>query len=200
MRKYRHKTDSGEIELPFAKAQYREQDFEELYELRKESTERAIVEQEPLPEERVETVIRSRRIAMPGMEPQAILPLKLMGSEVVGSLFDRVEFLRQRIEEITETLELREHIHNEMVVEIEVDIKEKNAMAERVADINEKRNLKLDVSSLRREKRMENVQWWRDVVELRSEMREHTEKYETEKKIVAIFSEISPDGLKSEEA
>ena len=158
MRKYRHKTDSGEIELPFAKAQYREQDFEELYELRKESTERAIVEQEPLPEERVETVIRSRRIAMPGMEPQAILPLKLMGSEVVGSLFDRVEFLRQRIEEITETLELREHIHNEMVVEIEVDIKEKNAMAERVADINEKRNLKLDVSSLRREKRMENVQ------------------------------------------
>ena len=170
---------------------YKTEELEDLYEFRVgESNERAIFEEKPLPEERIVREVRIKRQAMPKLEEAKIQPLRLIGTEVIGSLFDRVNFLKQRIDEISESLKLREVIHKRMLAEIVEDIKEKESFALRVTDIDEKRNFKLDVSILRKEMRHENVQYWRDVVELRSELREFLEKYESEKKIVGIFNDI----------
>lgn len=188
---YKRKPD---LEVPFREGLYKQPEIEELYELHLPRDERLPVREEKPREERVVREVQVKRQGMPRMEDQAVQPLKLLGPEVIGSLFERVQFLKTRIREITEALKLRESIHSQMVEEIDVDIKEKEAFATRVADIDEKRNFKLDVSILRKEKRLENVQYWRDVTELRSELREFLEKYETEGKIVAIFKGIAPDG------
>lgn len=197
MVRYKKKPD---MEIPFQPALYKQEEIEDLYELRKEREERPLFEEKPLPEERVVKEVLVARQAMPRMEDHKIQPLKLLGREVIGSLFDRLEFLRKRIEEIQDTLKVRESLHNDMVAEIEVDIKEKDAMATRVADINEKRNLKLDVSILRKEKRLESVQFWRDLVELHAELRELMENFETETKIVNIFRQIKPEQALTERA
>jgi len=166
---------------------YRARDIEELYELHADREERAIVQEKPLPGERVVREVIVRREAPAHLQEEPIKPLKLMGGEVLGSIFDRVEFLRKRIEEINEALSVRDQMHREMVVDIDKDIKEKEEFANRAVEITEKRNLKLDVSVLRKEKRSENVQFWRDITELRTELRQLLEKYETESKIVNIF-------------
>ncbi|MBL7160226.1 MAG: hypothetical protein ISS93_00020 [Candidatus Aenigmarchaeota archaeon] len=170
---------------------YKEEVIEDLYELEPRRQERAIFEEQPLPEERLVTDVKVRHRATPRMEERKIQPLTLLGEDVMGSLFDRVDFIGKRIEEISESIKLRDVIHKEMVEEINIDVKEKDAMASKVADIDEKRNFKLDISILRKEKRLENVQYWRDLVELRSELRELLEQYQTEKKIADIFRDIS---------
>ncbi len=180
-----------EMESTWNRGTYREGLLEDVYESDIRSQERPMFEEKPEPEERVVREVQVRREAMPRMEESVVRPLKLIGTEVIGSLFDRVEFLKTRIDEISSMLKLRETIHNEMVAEIDVDIRDKEGMSSRVADIDEKRNIKLDISILRKEKRLERVQYWRDVTELSAELRELVEKYETEKKIVDIFKEIN---------
>lgn len=181
-------------ELPFQKSEYKDEPIEDLYEMEPRRDERPMFEERPEPEERIVREVAVQRQAMPRMEEARIQPLKLLGNEVVGSLFDRIEFLRKRINEIQETLKLRGQIHKDMLEEIAVDIGEKEQMASRVADHMEKRNIKLDISILRKEKRLEEVQYWRDVVELRTELRELMEKFETETKIVDIFKQLKPGG------
>jgi len=190
MVKYKKKLPG--LEVPFQKAEYKERDIEDLYELEPRRDERPIFEERPEPEERIVREVKVKREAMPRMEERKIQPLKLLGNDVIGSLFDRVEFLKKRIDEITENLKLRETIHNDMLAEIDVDIREKDGMASKVADIDEKRNIKLDISILRKEKRLEQVQYWRDVTELSTELRELMEKWETETKIMDIFKDITP--------
>jgi len=48
----------------------------------------------------------------------------------------------------------------------------------------------LDISLLQREKRKENVQFWRDVLELTTELREIIEQHEMESKIAEIFKTV----------
>ncbi|MBI4175733.1 MAG: hypothetical protein HY518_00875 [Candidatus Aenigmarchaeota archaeon] len=176
---------------------YRERDIEELYRFeRKErdvrpvfKNENLIVEAEP---KKVKVI--SRR-AMPRLEDEEIEPLKLMAPKVIGNLFDRVGFLRERINEVASSMKFRETLHKDMVAEIDVDIQEKMSMESRVADIDEKRNLKLDISVLRKEKRSEGVRFWKDLMELRTELRELLEQYQTESKIAKIFG----SGIEKEE-
>ncbi|MBI4021570.1 MAG: hypothetical protein HY369_04985 [Candidatus Aenigmarchaeota archaeon] len=170
--------------------EYRERKLRE-YDLEFQGTERPLFEEKPLrPEKEAREIIREVPQTMPRLEETAIKPLKLIGAEVIGSIFDRVGFLKTRIEEIQGSLALRETIHRQMMEEIDQDVREKQEMAARAADLNERRNLKMDMSVLRKEKRNENVQYWRDVVELKSELREFLEKFETESKIVALFTSI----------
>ena len=164
---------------------------EEYYEdmLRKRKREEGIsrAEKPEYEKEEAERVLVRKREAMPKLENEKIQVLDLKTPEIIGSLFDRVKFLRERVAELEDCVKLREQVHREIGEDINLDKKDKEDMARRVADINEKRNLMLDISVLRREKRLEDVQFWRDMVELKHELREMLEQYQTELKIVQIF-------------
>lgn len=134
-----------------------------------------------------EKVISSRLV--PRVEHDAIKPLRLVSSQVIGGIFDRVNFLGKRIAELRENIELRKMIHEQILIEIEKDIDDRMQFLQAISDINEKRNLKLDVSVLRKERRNENVQYWRDLVELTTELNKLEEEYEIETKIAGIFAE-----------
>ncbi len=130
----------------------------------------------------------------PRLEDEKIEPLKLVSSEVIGTLFDRVKFLEERIGEIDKNISLRSRLHDDIIIEVDIDIKEKESLMTMVSDINEKRNFKVDISVLRKEKRHEAVQFWKDVLELRSELRELQEQYQVESKIAALFKDMNKDG------
>lgn len=132
-----------------------------------------------------EKVISSRLIQR--VDNDSIKPLRLMSNEVIGGIFDRVNFLQKRIDELRGNVALRNDVHEQIIQEIEKDIDDRMQFLMAISDINEKRNLKLDVSVLRKERRNESVQFWRDLVELNTELRKLEEEFEIETKIAGIF-------------
>jgi len=141
-------------------------------------------------QEFVEKVRVVSKQALPRLDEEALEPLRRASPEIMGNLFDRVKFLRERIDETKKAMELRENIHKEIITDIDSDIDEKSKIEGQLSNIDEKRNFKMDISILRREKRSENVRFWKDVLELRTELRELLEDYQTETKIVKIFEDI----------
>jgi hypothetical protein len=117
-------------------------------------------------------------------------PLKKVSPKVIGNLFDRVEFLRQRIAETQAALETRKRLHEEIIKEIDADIGDKQRMVSGLSDIDDIRDFKLDISTLRMEKRRENVQFWRDILQLRTELRDLMEQYQTESRIAELFKQL----------
>jgi len=171
---------------------YKDKDLEDLYEMEteEEPSETPIErEEEPEREQREKIVVVRKREAAPRLEDEEVESLKRISPEVIGSLFDRVRFLKERIDEIKEMMDSRERIHENMVKDIEADIAEKESMAARTADIEDRRNIKLDISVLRKEKRSEIRQYWRDLMELRTELQELMEQYRNEAKIAGLFRE-----------
>ncbi len=146
-----------------------------------------------------EEVIREKKlvskVATRGIEEEPIEPLERETPRIVGSLFDRLEFLKQRIDEANGAMDSRKKMHNDMVAEILADIKEKEEIERRLADIDDKRNFRMDISLLRKEMRAETVRFWKDLLELRTELRELLEQYQTESKIVGIFKDIEAGSL-----
>jgi hypothetical protein len=124
------------------------------------------------------------------LKEEELEPLKMLGPKVIGNLFDRVDFLKNRIEEIQATLDTRKTLHNELIQEIDADINDKKALLAGLSDIDDIRDFKLDISTLRMEKRRENVQFWRDLFQLTTELRESLEEYQTESKISNLFQEL----------
>ncbi len=143
-----------------------------------------------------EKEVQIKHRALPRMEELKVEPLNRATPEVIGGLFDRVRFLKQRIEEANEMIESRKTLHEQVMAEIDADIADKTSMESRLTDIDEKRNLKLDISILRKEKRHEQLQFWRDILELKTELRTLSEEYETESKIVGLFSEGDSDEVR----
>lgn len=141
-------------------------------------------------EEFVEKVRVVSKQAIPRLDEEELEPLKRASPEITGSLFDRVTFLRERIDETKEAMELRESIHNDIITDIDSDIEEKSRIENQLSNMDEKRNIKMDISILRREKRSENVRFWKDIFELRTELRELLENYQTETKILKIFEDL----------
>ena len=126
---------------------------------------------------------------MPLLE-EGLQPLKKVSPKVIGSLFDRVDFLRTRISEIQSALDTRKRLHEELIKEIDADIGDKQRMVSGLSNIDDIRDFKLDISTLRMEKRRENIQFWRDLVQLTTELRELIEEYQTESKIANLFREL----------
>ena len=151
---------------------------------------RDIVKEEAIKERKLVS-----KVATPRNEEEEIEPLERETPKIVGSLFDRVLFLRERIEEISKMIELRKTIHSEMTEEIAKDVREKEEIEKRMVDMTDKRNFKMDISSLRKEGRTETVRFWKDILELRTELQELLEQYKTETKIVDIFKNLEMDGL-----
>ena len=144
--------------------------------------------------------VERREVKVERRSPQRMLletelePLRKVSPKVIGSLFDRVDFLRTRIAEIQSALDTRKLLHNELIKEIDVDIGDKQRMVAGLSDIDDIRDFKLDISTLRMEKRRENVQFWRDLVQLTTELRELMEEYQTESKIANLFRELKSGG------
>jgi hypothetical protein len=119
--------------------------------------------------------------------------IKRITPELVGGLFERVRFLEERIAEDKAAMEERKSLHEAMVKEIDEDIAEKKDIESRLTDIDEKRNFKLDISLLRRDKRNEMVRFWKDMLELRTELKELTERHEVESRVTRIFRTLDAE-------
>lgn len=169
-------------------------DLEEEYKAKDLDSETLISDTDNLILTETEKEIHVKRRAMPRMEDLRVEPLNRATPEIIGTLFDRVKFLEQRIDEMQAMMETRKILHEQVVAEIDADIAEKSQMESRLTDIDEKRNFKLDISILRKEKRHEQLQFWRDNLELKTELRTLMEEFETESRIVGLFS----DGDKNE--
>ncbi|MCK4714815.1 MAG: hypothetical protein KAT35_04515 [Candidatus Aenigmarchaeota archaeon] len=126
-------------------------------------------------------------IARPEDEIESI---KRITPEIIGGLFERVRFLEERITDIKEAMKERKDLHKDMIADIEDDMAEKKSIESRLTDIDEKRNFKLDISLLRRDKRNELVRFWKDMLELRTEFKELMERYEIESKVMNIFKRL----------
>jgi len=133
-----------------------------------------------------------RRTIHKMLKESELEPLKRVSPKIIGNLFDRVEFLGLRIEETKTALDTRKGLHNELMNEIEMDIRDKQSTLSGLSDVDDVRDFKLDISTLRMEKRRECVQFWRDVLELTTEFRELMEQFETESKIANLFKELQP--------
>lgn len=141
-------------------------------------------------EERIERVRIIEKQAVPKLDDEPVEGLRRQTPEVTGNLFDRVKFLEERIDETKKAMVLREDIHNNIISDIDSDIEEKEKIENQLTNMDEKRNIKMDISILRREKRSENVRFWKDVFELRTELRELLENHHTEKKILGVFEDL----------
>jgi hypothetical protein len=139
-----------------------------------------------------EVTIERRTIHKMLREQEELEPLRQVSPKIIGNLFDRVEFLSKRINETKLALETREKLHEELMHEIESDIRDKESTLKGLSDIDDVRDFKLDISTLRMEKRRECVQFWRDVLQLSTELRELMEKHETELKIANLFRDLQP--------
>ncbi len=178
------------------KEDYKEKRFDERYDLMERELEelakgiKTKQETEIINRVLTEELHVPRLQALPRMSEEPIKPLKRSTPEIFGTLFDKIDFLRERITETKGMLDARKQLHADVIAEVDRDIAEKSEIESRLADINEKRNFKLDISILRKEKRAESLQFWRDVLELRTELREILEQYSMERKISNIFSEL----------
>ncbi|MDI6826261.1 MAG: hypothetical protein QMD36_03655 [Candidatus Aenigmarchaeota archaeon] len=142
--------------------------------------------------ERPREITIERRTVHKMLREEELEPLRKVSPKVIGNLFDRVEFLRQRITETRTALETRKKLHEELMNEIEADIRDKQSMLAGLSNIDDVRDFKLDISTLRMEKRRECIQFWRDVFQLSTELRELMEQYETESKIANLFKDLQP--------
>ncbi len=180
---------------------YKDKDLDDIYktEIEEETPSETRMFREEQPEERVERerVVVKKREARPMLEDDVVESLKRISPEVIGGLFERVQFLRERINEIKDMMKSREEIHRDMVKDIDADIEEKQDIAARLTDLEDRRNIKLDISVLRKEKRSEVRQYWRDLMELRTELQELMEQHRNECKIASMFREEA-EGLDSD--
>jgi len=133
--------------------------------------------------------------AIPRAE-EDIESIKRVTPELIGGLFERVQFLEERIAETKKSIKERKDIHEMMIKDINEDIAEKKSFESKLTDIEDKRNFKLDITLLRRDKRNELVRFWKDMFELRAELKELTERHEVESRVMKIFQTLDVEEAK----
>jgi hypothetical protein len=153
----------------------------------------------PVVKEEKEFLVKEIKKASRARQPapdEEIESIKRVAPEIVGSLFERIRFLEERISDTKAAMEDRKGLHAMMIKDIEEDMSEKKTMESRLTDMDDKRNLKMDISMLRRDKRNELVRFWKDMYELRAELKELMERLEIESKVVRIFRDLDTKGGK----
>ncbi|MEM5793585.1 MAG: hypothetical protein QXY45_04515 [Candidatus Aenigmatarchaeota archaeon] len=150
---------------------------QELYEREKE-IEREIIQQKKIWNKIKEEKLRE---------------LKLLSSELIGNIFERVKFLEERINDITASIQTRQSINKKIVEEITADIEEKMRRLSNVSDPNMIRDLQMDLNNLKMERRKEFVLFWKDILELQRELQQFREQYAIESKIAQLFSGLRED-------
>ena len=176
-------------------AEYREQ----LLSLHNESVEKFVEDKKLYKNEPVEikdqkksgtstTVIKKM---IRDMQTEEMRPLEMFGNKVVGNLFDRVNFLRQRMNEMDAALRERKFLNVKFNEEIEKDIEEMEKIISSISDREMLREFKLNITLLRMEKRKENTNFWKDVLALRTQLQETKEQYDVESNISQMFNGLS---------
>jgi hypothetical protein len=150
--------------------------------------EKSLKIKEPRREKGAETPIIKKMIR--DMQSTELKPLQAMGAEVVGTLFDRVRFLKERITETETAIKGRNALNDQFNAEIDGDIEDMERLLTTLSDKEEIRDFNLNISLLRMEKRKENTSFWSDTVTLRNQLQELNEQHEVESKIADLF-----DGL-----
>jgi|GEM_PF-1930950 len=117
-------------------------------------------------------------------------PLEIIGSDVVGGLFDRKRFLAERIKETETFVQERRLMHENFNKDISVDIADLEKIIPTISDREELREFKINLNLMKMEKRKEGDLFWRDMVTLRSQLRELKEQFEMESKISKLFSDL----------
>jgi hypothetical protein len=117
-------------------------------------------------------------------------PLKNIGLNIAGDIFDRTRFLQERIEEIQTFIHQREQMHAKVDAEIEAEIKEFETMIASISDREELREFKVNLNLLKMEQRRENDNYWRDTMALKQQLRELREQFQLESKISGLFSDL----------
>lgn len=148
------------------------------------------LDSEEYKEEKVKEVRVKTRESLPKQSLESPESLKIGASKVIGNLFDRVKFLEQRINELNDALKLRKELHSGIITEVDTEIADKSKILTGLSDIDDIRDFKLDISNLRAEKRRESVQFWRDIVELNTQLRELLEEHQMESKISDMFKDL----------
>ncbi len=153
------------------------------------------------PDVRIEKEFLIKEVKVPAKQAiprpeEEIESIKRITPELIGGLFERVKFLEERIAEDKAAMDERKSLHEAMIKDIEDDIAEKKAIESRLTDMDEKRNFKLDISLLRRDKRNELVRFWKDMLELRTELKELTERHEVESRVMKIFETLDVEEAK----
>ena len=140
----------------------------------------------------VEKIVEKERkkvLTLPSglLKEEESFSLEDIGSKIVGNIFDRVKFLKQRILELEEAIEARKEMNKKFNEEIEREIAELERILPTISDKEELREFKLNLMMLRMEKRKENTNFWKDIVALKKQLRELLEEYEIESKLSRIL-------------
>lgn len=151
------------------------------------------VESKYRPKPLIKEVRVKARESMPRDDITPVKELRLKTPQVIGSIFDRVDFLKQRISEVQGMMETRDKLHEEIMKEIDADIDDRMDRLKTLTDIDDIRDFKLDIGILRKEKRQENVAFWKDLVELKTELTELTEELQMESKIADMFQDLKTE-------
>ena len=120
--------------------------------------------------------------------------LRLLGSELIGNIFERVKFLGSRINDIESSLQARQLINQRSIQEITEDIDDKLSKISTVTDVDRIRDLQLDLTNLKMERRRETLLFWKDTLELQRELQALKEQYSIESKIAKLFEGLK-DGV-----
>ena len=137
-----------------------------------------------------DTIKILQKDTIPQEDIDELKSLRCTGSLIIGNLFDRVKFLENRISELTQAIELRKQIHEEMIADIDADIRDKEMLSIRCADFDDLRSVKLQISMLKQQKRREMLQHFHDTVDLGTELRALKEEFHSEQKIASIFDSV----------
>lgn len=158
--------------------------------LEEASKARAFFEEEKAPEKVVVKEAERPHITAFRMDDDDRLEyLKLKVDEVIGTISERKKFLEKRINELEEAIRKREELHEEIVRDIMEDIREKESLMRKMSRAEDIRDVMLDISALKSQKRKEEVQFWRDITQLKNELAVLKEEYEVTKKISSILEE-----------
>lgn len=112
--------------------------------------------------------------------------LRLKVQEVTGSLLERRDFLRERVKFLKEKLKERKELHEKIMEDIDKDIEEKENIMRKMSKPDEIRDISLDISSLRSQKRKEKLLFWKDICELENELQITQEELRIAEKLAKI--------------
>jgi len=130
------------------------------------------------------------------IKDQRLRALRLLGAELIGNIFERVKFLESRISDIQTSLQNRQVIHKNAIGEITEDVDEKLSKLSTETDSDKIRDIQLDLTNLKMERRREVLLFWKDTLELQRELQELKEQFTIEGKIARLFEDLKQEEIK----
>jgi hypothetical protein len=118
-----------------------------------------------------------------------------LGGELIGNIFERVKFLEDRINDTQSALKSRLRINKQSINEISEDIDQKLSELNTINDPEMMRDLRLDLTNLKMERRRETLLFWKDTLELQRELQQLKEQLAIESKVAELFEGLREDGV-----